>query len=204
MTAPEPTKLFPNWSMQTTQQVATIYVCVQGVALTALFTVMLLHSKQGQPSRFVTLLSVCFMIGNIALAIATVLFNKFEGYVLHQQWHEADLWAYPFNVFMAIFVIGTCIPHFFFFQKYFECCLTLPYFYSKKKVPCWLQTFIYAGNVLMIVAQGCGPIMTFVAAQRCNNYYFGELENLSVTSDFSGGSSLANHEKFWLNFLVVT
>lgn len=152
MSTPTPTKLFPNWSMQTTQQVATVYVCVQGVVLTCIFSTMLYHSRQGQPSQFVTVLSICFIVGNLALAIATLLFNKFESYVLHQDWHKADMWAYPFNVFMAIFVIGSCLPHFFFFQKYFECCLTLPYFYSKKKVPWWMRSLIIAGNVLMIFA----------------------------------------------------
>jgi len=51
-----------------------------------------------------------------------------------------------------MFVICICMPHFFFFQKYFECCLTLPYFYSKKATPCWIKSFLYAGNTLMILA----------------------------------------------------
>jgi len=46
--------------------------------------------------------------------------------------------------------------------------------------------------------------MTFIAAQRCNNFYFSRLDTNPITADYSGGIELANHEKFWLNFLVVT
>lgn len=49
--------------------------------------------------------------------------------------------------------------------------------------------------------------MTFIAAQRCNNFYFGNLEEMKLPfhiPDFSYGSTLTAHEKFWLNFLVAT
>jgi len=109
------TKIFPNWSMETTQQVVTIYLCVQGVILTALFIAMLIKSKNGLPSRLVTILSVLFIVGDLSLAIATIFFNHFQSFVLKRDWHAADLWAYPFNVFMFLFVVFTCLPHFFFF-----------------------------------------------------------------------------------------
>jgi len=76
------THLFPNWSWEKTQHVTTVYVCVQAGFLTVLFTAVLLNSLRGRRSYQVTGLSFLFMISDVSLAIATVIFKQFQDYVL--------------------------------------------------------------------------------------------------------------------------
>jgi hypothetical protein len=50
---------------------------------------MLINSMFGKKSPFVTTISVAFIISDVAIALGTLLFNKFENYVVTDQWAEA-------------------------------------------------------------------------------------------------------------------
>ena len=113
---------------------------------------MITNSCYGKHSPFVTWISISFVVSDVALAIATCMFKTFEDHVLNSEWHAADMWAYPFNVFMSIFVIAISVPHWIFFYTYFECCITMPYFYMRRKVPTWLRGLLTGFNVVVILA----------------------------------------------------
>jgi hypothetical protein len=81
--------VFPNWDVQKSQDWATRYVCWQAIVLTLAFVAMLFNSMYGQKSSFATVISVAFIISNIALAIGTLLFKHFQNFVVMQQWSEA-------------------------------------------------------------------------------------------------------------------
>jgi hypothetical protein len=175
--------------------------------LTLLFTAVLLNSLRGRRSCQVTGLSILFMISDISLAVATVIFKKFQSFVLKGEWLKADKTSKYFNVIMCAFVMCLAIPHWLFFSKYFECCCTMPYFYEKKRVPLWLMVALFVLNLIMLGAQIIGPIMVFIDAQLVNNYYFLGFASPTFNPlkfDFQGATKWENGEKFWLNFLVVT
>jgi len=81
--------VFPSWDEQKSQTWATWYVCIQAFILTAAFSAMLINSMFGKKSPFVTTISVAFVISDVAIALGTLLFNKFENYVVTDQWAEA-------------------------------------------------------------------------------------------------------------------
>ena len=58
--------------------------------LTAAFSAMLINSLFGKRLQFVTLLSISFVISNILLAIATVVFTKFQTDVITNRIEEAQ------------------------------------------------------------------------------------------------------------------
>jgi hypothetical protein len=53
---------------------------------------------------------------------------------------------------MGIFIVTLCLPHWVFFYTYFECCVTMPYFYLREKIPVWLKYVLLGFNVVMLMA----------------------------------------------------
>jgi ABC-type sulfate transport system permease subunit len=79
--------------------------------LTAAFAAMLINSRFAQKSIFVTIISLAFMVSDIALGIGTLLFNRFQGYVTTDQFAMAQQASLPFNIAMFFFIAGLCLPH---------------------------------------------------------------------------------------------
>jgi hypothetical protein len=74
---------FPGWDMKTSQRVTIWSTSIQAGVLTLAFSAMLLSSVYfGKKSRFVTLLSLAFILSDIALARSVVLFRDFQDGVL--------------------------------------------------------------------------------------------------------------------------
>lgn len=114
---------------------------------------MLINSMlYGRTLKFVTILSLCFVISNISIAIGTLIFNVFQEDVIEGKFSFAQQESIPFNIVMCFFVWGLTVPHWVFFFTYFECCTTMPYFYMHKPVPKWVSRSLSSFNVAMLTA----------------------------------------------------
>lgn len=143
--------LFPNWTMEKSRSVTQMYLIIQAIVLTIALSALLINSMFGKTLKFVTLISCAFIISNISIAVATLLFTQFQNTVLTENFALAMKQSVPFNIVMCVFVLTLCMPHWFFFYTYFECCTTMPYFYRHEKVPRWVRNSLRSLHGFMIV-----------------------------------------------------
>jgi hypothetical protein len=73
---------FPDWDLDKSQKVTIWSTSIQACVLTFAFGAMLVNSMFGKKSNFVTLLSLAFIISDIALARSVVLFRNFQSNVV--------------------------------------------------------------------------------------------------------------------------
>lgn len=73
---------FPDWDIDKSQKVTIWSTSIQACVLTFAFGAMLINSMYGKKSTFVTLLSLAFIISDIALARSVVLFRDFQSNVI--------------------------------------------------------------------------------------------------------------------------
>ena len=154
--------VFPEWSMEKSKKWATDYVCVQAGLFTVIYSILLVNSYMfGKQLTMVTAISISFMMSNIALAGASFLFNAEENHVLDYEFAAANKISYPFNVIMCGFCISLCLPHWFFFYQYLECCITMPYFYNKEEVPKKVTWGLFGFNFMMVSTQTLASMLVF-------------------------------------------
>jgi hypothetical protein len=68
--------IWPEWTMEKSRKVATYYVTVQAFLFTVAYGALLINSIMfGKQLTMVTMISISFMLSNIALAVASFLFN---------------------------------------------------------------------------------------------------------------------------------
>lgn len=107
---------------------------------------------------------------------------------------------------MIIFCVFLCLPHWVFFYTYFECCVTMPYFYAREKVPMWVKICLKSLNVYMLASSVIAPVLTFWAGNAANVYFFTLVQEPgfnATTADYTPGIKDSNMEFFWLNYTLA-
>lgn len=195
-----------GWELLRSQKITIWSTSIQAGVLTLAFAAMLTNSLYGKKSLFVLLLSLAFIVSDIALALTVPLFRDTQTAVLYKQWQTALTNSVPLNVWAAIFAVFLCLPHWVFFYTYFECCITMPYFYAREKVPSLVRLSLRSLNVFMLSSSVIAPIIAFWAGNKMNVFFFTIVQQPGfdpVTADYSEGIKYSDMFNWWLNYVVA-